>query len=87
MSKVHELKCWPESFEGIISREKTFEVRLDDRGYELGDIVILKEWVPEEKVFTGRTAIVYVSYLLRRWPGIMERYVVMSIKLVVVMSE
>jgi hypothetical protein len=38
---VHELKCWPEYFDAILSGEKTFEVRRDDRGFQRGDIIEL----------------------------------------------
>lgn len=43
-ARVHELKTWPAYFECVWDGEKTFEVRLDDRGFQKGDQVVLREW-------------------------------------------
>lgn len=40
----HSLKTWPAMFEAVWRGDKTFEVRLDDRGYQKGDTVQLREW-------------------------------------------
>jgi hypothetical protein len=42
----HELKCWPPYFERLLDGSKTFEVRKDDRGYQTGDWLVLREWDP-----------------------------------------
>ena len=31
---THKLKTWPSYFQRVWTGEKTFEVRLDDRGYQ-----------------------------------------------------
>lgn len=41
---THKLKTWPSYFQRVWTGEKTFEVRLDDRGYQKGDGVVLREW-------------------------------------------
>ena len=41
---IHELKIWPQYFDAIASGIKTFEVRKDDRGFAVGDTLVLKEW-------------------------------------------
>lgn len=43
----HELKCWPVYFQRVWTGDKTFEVRLDDRGFQRGDRVVLREWDPK----------------------------------------
>lgn len=40
----HDLKTAPTYFEAVWDGSKTFEVRLDDRGYQCGDTVALREW-------------------------------------------
>lgn len=40
--RIHELKCWPQYFDAVVSGEKTFEVRRDDRGFQTGDVVELQ---------------------------------------------
>lgn len=40
---VHTLKTLPQYFEAIERGEKTFEVRRNDRGFQKGDLVVLKK--------------------------------------------
>lgn len=49
-----EKKIWKEYFEKVVSGDKTFEIRLADFDCSIGDVLVLKEWDPEKKVFTGR---------------------------------
>ena len=71
MTQVHELKCWPDSFEQISAGHKTFELRKDDRGYKVGDYLLLREWTPMvdlgavEQQYTGRNAMAVVTHILR----------------------
>lgn len=58
-----EKKTWPEFFEKILSGEKNFEVRVADFDCEQGDILVLKEWDPITKQYTGREIEKEVSYL------------------------
>jgi hypothetical protein len=67
----HELKTWPEFYIPIVSGEKTFELRRDDRGFKVGDILRLREWRRLRIVdgiaqgeYTGRETRRYVSYVL-----------------------
>lgn len=43
-TSTHELKTWPDYFEAVWAGDKTFEIRYDDRGYQRGDVVVLREW-------------------------------------------
>lgn len=38
---THKLKCWPVYFDAVKRGEKTFEGRINDRGFQKGDRVIL----------------------------------------------
>jgi len=64
MKKI-EKKCWPEYFEKILSEDKTFDVRLADWKCNVGDILILKEWNPEAKKFTGRKLEKKITYVVK----------------------
>lgn len=43
----HELKIWPVYYERVANGSKTFEVRRNDRNFQMGDEVILREWDPD----------------------------------------
>ncbi len=51
---IHVLKCWPEPFEAVLSGRKKAEIRHDDRGFEVGDLLCLQEWDPGTMTYTGR---------------------------------
>lgn len=51
----HQLKIWPVYFARVLEGSKTFEVRKNDRGFQVGDTVQLQEFVPEEsKIWLGQ---------------------------------
>jgi len=53
MQRIHK-KIWPEYFSFISSGEKKFEIRLDDFEAKVGDHLMLEEWDPKAKEYTGR---------------------------------
>jgi ASC-1-like (ASCH) protein len=58
-------KIWPEYFEKIKSGDKSFELRLADWDCNVGDILVLQEWNPKNKQYTGRELTKTVSYVLK----------------------
>lgn len=74
----HELKCWPEFFAPMVSGEKPFDVRRNDRGFQRGDTILLREWNPNTKEYTGRDVRFEVSYVLSGW-GIAPEHVVLGL--------
>ena len=79
--REHELKTWPNEFRAVVDRRKRFELRVDDRGFEVGDTLILQEYVVDQG-YTGQTAHAYVTYLLRApYFGLPDGLVIMSIDL------
>ena len=80
----HDLKCWPAPFQALYDELKTFEWRLNDRDYEVGDILLLREWDPnsgDAGQYTGRELKRLVTYILRGGKfGMPKKYVVMSVR-------
>ena len=76
---IHALKILPGYFEDVISGKKTFEIRKNDRDYQVGDLLALNEW---DNQYTGRFCLVKIDYILsdKICPFVKEDYVVMSIK-------
>lgn len=72
---THALKTWPEFFQPTLNGHKKFELRRDDRGgFQVGDHLLLKEWVPGNYApgtdqhqipgYTGREVLVRVDYIM-----------------------
>lgn len=45
---THVLKIWPEPYRALLRGDKTAEFRKDDRGFAVGDTLILQPWSPKE---------------------------------------
>ena len=58
-------KVWPEMFEAVLSGKKNFDLRLDDFPCNEGDILILEEWNPETKEYTGRKIEKKIIYVVK----------------------
>lgn len=84
MAMTHELKTWDAVFDALVDGRKTFELRRDDRGFQVGDTLRLREWAPERAAYTGRELSVVVDYLLRAglFPGLEPGFVIMGFALV-----
>ncbi len=62
---IIEKKVWPEFFGLILSGKKTFELRLADFKCNPGDILMLREYDPGTKTYTGRKIekkVIYVAW-------------------------
>lgn len=76
---VKELKIRQEYLEKVILGEKTFEIRKNDRNYQVGDILVLREY---EGDYTGRVAVVEVLYVLDEFEGLAPGFAALSIQLI-----
>lgn len=63
LAKAHDIKVWPDYFEAIRTHRKPWEVRENDRGYREGDTLILREWDPKSRSYTGRALKARVGYV------------------------
>ena len=90
--KTHELKIQPRFFADIYYGFKHHEFRFNDRGYKLGDRLLLKEFIKmdfdhADEKYTGAELLVEVIYILDCCPitgkhSDLDRWVVMDIKLI-----
>lgn len=82
----HELKALPAYFHPLADGEKRFEVRRDDRGFQKGDVIRVREFVPgarsPREQYTGNETFVRVDWILTGGQlGIEPGFVVMSVSL------
>lgn len=60
----HELKIRREFFNAVLDGAKTFEIRKNDRGFQPGDTVKLREIVPDPlEHYTGRACDFRIGYV------------------------
>ena len=52
---IHTLKIWPQYYSRVKDGSKTFEIRENDRGFQKGDLVELREWDPSPVNNTSST--------------------------------
>lgn len=80
---IHELKIWPVYFREVESLRKKFELRLNDRDFQIGDILFLKEFNPDGIGYTGRILKRYITYILdSHIDGIQPGYVILSLSII-----
>jgi len=85
---IHELKTWPEYFQTVKTGIKPFEVRKDDRPFQIGDELLLKEFVPknyyedqtQDEYYTGNICHRKITYILRGGNfGLEKGYVILGV--------
>ena len=80
--RIHELKTDSQYFEEQLQGNKNFEVRLNDRNFQNGDVLVLSEYKDNE--YTGRQSYVQVTYILDSPNYCKDGYVIMSTKRLVI---
>lgn len=79
---THELKILPEYYNALLGGAKNFEIRKNDRNYQLHDKLILKEWDLKRNDYTGRQLERWVGYIYHGNGsyGLAKGYCVMALK-------
>ncbi len=60
---IHELKIDPKEYMDVLAGVKTFDVRKEDRLYEVGHTLYFREF--DGKIYTGRILFKKVVYVYR----------------------
>ena len=78
---THELKIAPGYYEDVRCGLKRVEVRKNDRGFRVGDVLTLRKW---SNVFgySGQAFDVRVTHVLSFQDGLTPGYVALSIELI-----
>jgi len=77
-SRYHELKTNPDPFGALFTKEKTAEFRKNDRGFKIGDTLILKEY-NSFTAYTGRYLLRKVTHIQIGY-GIPDGYAMLSVR-------
>lgn len=77
---LHELKTYPKYFQETIEGNKLFEIRKNDRNFQVGDVLLLKEW--DNIKYTGREVGAMIGYILDdKFIGLAEGYVALGLQI------
>lgn len=76
---IHDLKIWPQYFESVQRGDKTLELRKNDRDYQVGDMLHLREWDPTTETHTGRECSRLVTDIVYEGEWLTPGYCAMSI--------
>ena len=78
---IHELKIHPQHYWDVKSGKKSFEIRKNDRNYQEHDILVLKEWTPQNG-YTGEEVERSVGYIYHGDGsyGLAEGYCILGLK-------
>ncbi len=81
----HRLKTLQPYFADVKNGTKTFELRKNDRNYNIGDTLVLEELIDNGNIFaerySGQVIRKRVSYILKNCPefGLQEDYCILGI--------
>lgn len=75
---THELKTVRPHFDAVASGAKHVEIRKNDRGFEVGDLLVLCEYDASKGALSGRYIEVRVTHVLREFAGLARGYVALS---------
>jgi len=78
----HYLKTWKMFFDPIERGTKNFEIRRNDRGFKIGDVLVLQEWDKSLKGYTGKEVEKEIVYILENAElfGLQKGFVIMGFK-------
>lgn len=80
MAKVHHLKIGIEYFNDVKNGNKPFEVRRNDRDYEVGDTLILNDFNPSTETYSGDWIPKLITYKLDDPRFVKEGYVILGLQ-------
>ncbi len=77
--REHNIKVLTPFYERLVTGQKPFEVRKDDRDYQVGDLLFLEEF--DGKDYAGSTIVRKITYKLSGGQfGIKKGYCVLGLK-------
>lgn len=75
---IHDLKIWPEYFEAVRIGLKNFEIRKNDRGFQIGETLRLREYNPNTEEFSGKSIERVITYIVEGPPFMAEGWAVLG---------
>ena len=80
--KVHDKKLIDSYFEDVWNGLKTFELRKNDCDYQVGDYMVLREFLPTLKAYSGKVIMSRITYKLQGYTGLQDGYCILGIQII-----
>ena len=77
---IHKLKSYPYNFKAVVDGTMSFQLRVADRDYRVGDLLFLQEY-DEESGYSGRTQVTRINNVIMG-DGLDVEYVILNMELV-----
>ncbi len=79
--KTHKIKLLMNFCDDVLSGDKRFEIRENDRGYQKGDRVVFRPYEPSDPFVKHPISdkVYEITYILNGW-GLKDGYVVFGIR-------
>lgn len=79
---THALKTWKQYYAAQEKGDKLFELRKDDRPYNVGDKFLSQEFDNTKNEYTGKETTYIISYVLRdaEFFGLKQGYCILQLK-------
>ncbi len=79
---THALKTWIEFYKAVEDGSKTFELRKDDRPFNVGDTLLLQEYNSQHGLYTGKESAFVITYILKgaSFFGLKEGFCILGMK-------
>jgi len=78
--KTHKLKTWDGFFHEVWDGKKRFELRNNDRNFQVGDTVYLQEYKPDSREYGTGEVRATITYVLKDFIGIEKGYCIFGFK-------
>lgn len=76
----HFIKLWDKFYKDVETGKKNFEIRFNDRKYQVNDILVLEEFNPRTFEYTGKHLLRKVTKIHNDYPGVRAGYVLLEIE-------
>ena len=79
---IHILKTVQPFFDEVEKGTKTFELRRNDRDFQVGDEVYLQEYDMLHNSFSGKMVKVLITYILENRVGLDDSFCIFAFKII-----
>ena len=78
--RIHDIKCDEPFYSSVLTGKKSFELRKDDRNYQVGDYLHLQKTKDGEVIDVTENLVAEIIYKLTGYEGLADGYCMLGIR-------